>query len=225
MMCWRINLRRKLTAYIHGSLSLDSIKRIESHLMECESCRVSFFRIKEADHMAGRLSGVTARPINSWKAIESIIQKRSQSSTPEIGYFVKALTGVAAALFAVLAILIFSRVMADLPNQKRDLRFDPGAYHPISLSQFPKTVEPHVATEGYVSQISVNDEDGDLMFKLVDDLHRPNHFVVCEIISPYKLELPSPGSRIRVYGVSRYDGKAEHQWFEVHPVLNIVPIR
>jgi hypothetical protein len=24
-----------------------------------------------------------------------------------------------------------------------------------------------------------------------------------------------------VYGVSRYDGQADHNWYEVHPVLNI----
>jgi hypothetical protein len=75
--------------------------------------------------------------------------------------------------------------------------------------------------EGYVSEVSVNDEDGDLSFKLVDDLGQPGPFIVCEIIDPIKLAAPAVGSRVRVYGVSRYDGQADHNWYEVHPVLNI----
>jgi len=83
------------------------------------------------------------------------------------------------------------------------------------------TTKPHVVTEGYVSEVRINDEDGDLMFKLVDDLQRMDQFVVCEIIDPIRLEPPKVGSRVRVYGVSRYDNQENHNWYEVHPVLNI----
>ncbi|MEK6406526.1 MAG: hypothetical protein AABN34_06145 [Acidobacteriota bacterium] len=33
------------------------------------------------------------------------------------------------------------------------------------------------------------------------------------------------GSRVRVYGVSRYDSQDNHNWYEVHPVLNIELVR
>ncbi len=66
---------------------------------------------------------------------------------------------------------------------------------------------------------------GDLSFKLVDELGRPGPFIICEIIDPIKLAPPSVGSRVRVYGVSRYDGQADHNWYEVHPVLNIEVVR
>ncbi len=75
--------------------------------------------------------------------------------------------------------------------------------------------------EGYVSEIRYDEEDGDLVFKLVDDPHHAQPFIVCEIINPINLTPPAVGSRVRVYGVSRYDAKADHQWYELHPVLNI----
>ena len=76
-----------------------------------------------------------------------------------------------------------------------------------------------------VSKEGFNDEDGDLSFKLVDELGRPGPFIICEIIDPIKLAPPSVGSRVRVYGVSRYDGQMDHNWYEVHPVLNIEVVR
>jgi len=80
-------------------------------------------------------------------------------------------------------------------------------------------------TEGYVSEVRLSDEDGDLTFKLVDELGRPGPFIICEIIDPIKLAAPSVGSRVRVYGVSRYDGQAGRNWYEVHPVLNSEVLR
>ena len=104
-------------------------------------------------------------------------------------------------------------------------RFDRDAYRQVPLAQIPHTEEPHVSTIGYVSEVSVDEDEGDLTFKLVDNLQRPTHFVVCEIIPSIKMDTPPVGSRIRVYGVTRYDAKADHQWFEVHPVLDIEPVR
>jgi Putative zinc-finger len=220
-MCWRKDLQRKITPYVHGYLSPDSRKEIESHLTECDRCRIVLSRILVANRLAGHLPSVSA-PIDSWKAIESTIGKKSRSSTNALPFPMKTILGAAATVFTVF---LFFLLWTGFPDFQKQDSFDPAAFRPVSISQFPNTVEPHVATEGYVTQISVQDEEGDLKFKLVDNLHRPNHFVVCEIIAPFKMTAPSPGSRIRVYGVSRYDSKADHQWFEVHPVLNIEPVR
>ena len=84
-----------------------------------------------------------------------------------------------------------------------------------------RTTKPHVMAEGYVSEVRIDDEDGDLRFKLVDSLQQSGPFIICEIIDPIKLAPPTVGCRVRVYGVSRYDSQADHMWYEVHPVLNI----
>ena len=98
-------------------------------------------------------------------------------------------------------------------------------FHSVSISDIGSSTEPHVVAEGYVSDVRIDSEDGDLVFKLVDDVKRPGPFIVCEIISPIKVAAPPVGSHVRVYGVSRYDSKADHQWYEVHPVLDIEVVR
>ncbi len=60
---------------------------------------------------------------------------------------------------------------------------------------------------------------------LVDDLRQSGPFVVCEIIDSIKIQPPMVGSRVRVYGVSRFDNKEDHRWYEVHPVLNIEVVK
>jgi hypothetical protein len=83
---------------------------------------------------------------------------------------------------------------------------------------------PHVVTEGYVSEVRI-DPDGDMTFRLVEDIDHPDPFIVCEIIRPIRISPPMVGSRVRVYGVSRYDGQPDKQWYEVHPVLNIEAVK
>jgi hypothetical protein len=97
----------------------------------------------------------------------------------------------------------------------------PGEFKPVSISHMAQTVEPHVVTEGYVTEANVREEDGDRVFKLVENPNRSGPFVICEVIDSLNMPVPPVGSRVRVYGVSRYDGKSDHQWQEVHPVLNI----
>jgi hypothetical protein len=102
---------------------------------------------------------------------------------------------------------------------------DLSEFHTVSIADIERNHKPHVMAEGYVSEILFNDEDGDLTFKLVEDLRSPGPFIVCEIIDPIRLAPPKVGSRVRVYGVSRYDGQDNHNWYEVHPVLNIEEVR
>lgn len=98
--------------------------------------------------------------------------------------------------------------------------FDEKEYHEVSISNISSNTKPHVVAEGYVTEVRI-DKDGDLTFRLVEDLQQREPFIVCEIIEPIRLEAPSVGSRVRVYGVSRYDDQEDHRWHEVHPVLNI----
>jgi hypothetical protein len=98
---------------------------------------------------------------------------------------------------------------------------DLGEFHPVKISDIERASMPHVVAEGFVSEVRANDEDGDLCFRLVDDLGQSGPFLVCEIIDSIKMEPPMVGSRVRVYGVTRFDSKEDHRWYEVHPVLNI----
>src|SRR5262245_20708152 len=120
---------------------------------------------------------------------------------------VRALAGIAAALGFVVLFMVWSRGTVSLDRSPEP--FSAHLYHSVALSDIPNTAEPHVTTVGYVSEISVDAEEGDRKFRLVDNLQSPNHFIVCEIIPPMDMKMPEIGSRIRVYGVSRYDGKAE----------------
>jgi hypothetical protein len=221
MACLRSDLKQKLTAFAHNELPPDSRKEVELHLENCNECRSRLSGITDVDRILGSMSRLSAPP-DSLQKIEANVMKKARSS--HVSSFYKEIAVVAAALLAgFLLFAIWNRT--DLRNQKFESEFDPKEFQSVSLSQFPKSVEPHVATEGYVQKMTVKDEEGDVKFRLVDDLNRPNHFVVCEIIEPFTMEPPPDGSRVRVYGVSRYDAKAQHGWFEVHPVLNIEPIR
>jgi len=101
------------------------------------------------------------------------------------------------------------------------LGIHPDDFTKVSINQMASTDEPHVVTEGYVSEVRLEQDDGDTVFKIVQDLKQPGPFVICEVIDPLKMPTPPVGSRVRVYGVSRYDGKTNHEWHEVHPVLDI----
>jgi hypothetical protein len=217
MICWRVDLQKKMAQYVHGNLQSEAILAIEGHLAECESCRNRLARVQEGSRLAAELKRVQA-PQDSWIAIKKRIRTGIAFKRTEEGRWLRALVTLAA---GTLALFILFLVRDAFFTAKQ---FDREAFREVPLSRFDATAEPHVATEGYVSEVHVDEEDGDMMFKLVDNLHEPNHFVVCEIIPNMKLDLPLAGSRIRVYGVSRYDGQPDHQWYEVHPVLNIEPV-
>ena len=220
MKCMRFDFWRMLTAYLQGNLSGVSAQRLEDHLTNCDSCRKRLSKLKHADTAAKQLPREQA-PAHAWAAIQVSLHRAIVPDRPRIWMpRIQAIAGTAAGLIAALLVFAFWS-----GQELRASRFDREAYRQIPLSQISHTEEPHVSTIGYVSEVSVDEDEGDLTFKLVDNLQRPTHFVVCEIIPSFKMDTPPVGSRIRVYGVTRYDSKADHQWFEVHPVLNIEPVR
>lgn len=225
MSCLRMDLRKRMTAYLHGELPPEMINRLEDHLSECESCRTQLEQLRSAEAAMAHLKSQMA-PESAWNLIEAHISAAHKlpATTPERGrYMVRALAGVAAALGFVVLFMLWSEGPVTLDRGQEP--FSAQLYHSVALSDIPNNEEPHVTTVGYVSEVSVDAEEGDTKFRLVDNLQSPSHFIICEIIPPMDMKLPEIGSRIRVYGVSRYDGKAEHQWFELHPVMNIEPIR
>ena len=237
MKCWRIDLRRIFSLYLNGELETKAVKRVEDHLLDCGSCRTRLARLRNGHRLAQEMPRFTPKR-DPWTAIEAAIDARRpipmQSNrgatnwrklVPKPGLAL-AVIGVAALIAAVLVVASGRRAAGEeragsLIAEALDL----SEFQTVNIADIEQNQKPHVMAEGYVSEVRVNDEDGDLSFKLVDDLGRPGPFIICEIIDPIKLTVPSVGSRVRVYGVSRYDGQADHNWYEVHPVLNIEVVR
>jgi hypothetical protein len=222
MKCLRFDFHKKFPLFIQGRLDLESVRKIEDHLVQCEECRAELSNVMKADQLVRNLPRIAAAN-DSWEKLQPQLKRSVRilpAPTPRL-----AMLASAAAALAIVTFFAFFLRMPHFGTQKLQTKFDPSRYQQVALSKFSDAEEPHVTTVGYVSDIQVDEEEGDLMFKLVDDLHRPTHFVVCEIIAPIKLNVPAPGSRIRVYGVSRYDAQADHQWFEVHPVVSIESAR
>lgn len=234
MRCWRIDLRRGFAPYLNGELAPKAVKRIEDHLLDCGSCRTRLAHLRNGHRLARELPRFTP-PRDPWTGIEAAIDiDRSAASPAPLLADWRAMVLKPGFAFAIIgaAALIASVFVASIRPAGGERAgalvadaLDLSEFHAVNIADMGQNGKPHVVAEGYVSEVRINDEDGDLSFKLVDDLGSSGPFIICEIIDPIKLTAPSVGSRVRVYGVSRYDGQLDHNWYEVHPVLNIEVVR
>jgi hypothetical protein len=236
MSCWRFDLRRTFALYLNGELGPNKVRRVEEHLLDCGLCRTTLAYMRNGHRLAREMPRFSPRR-DPWPEIESSIANRETVPAPRgrgvsrwrelvlKPSFALALIGV---VTLVTAVLVVSSGRAAREVQAGTLianALDLSEFHTVQIGDIGQNGRAHVMTEGYVSEVRINDEDGDLSFKLVADPGRPGPFVICEIIDPIKLAPPRVGSRVRVYGVSRYDGQPDHNWYEVHPVLNIEVVR
>lgn len=218
MKCLRIDVSRKLLPYLHGVLSASQAKKIEKHLSRCSSCKTKANRLLEGDAFARMVPSVASKD-HGWSKLEAAISREEFPTSRVSRKFMRACAAI-----TVLSITAFfgwriGRLSANTPN------FESDEYRSVAIREMPSNTEPHVVTEGYISEVRFDHEDGDLLFKLVEDLEQPSPFVICEIIPPSNLDTPAVGKRVRVYGVSRYDAKEDHQWYEVHPVVAIEAVK
>lgn len=236
MKCWRIDLRRNFSLYLNGELETEAVKRVEDHLLDCGLCRTRLARLRNGHRLAQEMPRFTPQR-DPWTTIEAAIEARQP--IPALNArggaswrklvlkpgFALAMIGVAALVAALLVASSRRSPVGETTGPLIAEALDLSEFHTVSIADIEQNQKPHVMAEGYVSEVRVSEEDGDLRFKLVDHLGRPGPFIICEIIDPIKLAAPSVGSRVRVYGVSRYDGQADHNWYEVHPVLSIEVVR
>ena len=218
MNCYRFDLHRKYLSYLHGQLPSTASKKTEFHLSKCTDCRDRMERLQSTDALLRDLPRTT--PANDrWPGIQGAFRQsaRFQSYAP----LWKRVAVVAA--FGLISGLVGAVTYGKLVVHEGvlDANIRPGEFKPVSITRMADTTEPHVVTEGYVIESKVERDDGDTVFKLVDRLNSSGPFVICEVIDPLNLPIPPVGSRVRVYGVSRYDARSDHRWHEVHPVLNI----
>jgi hypothetical protein len=219
MKCRRIDIWRKLSAYENRTLSAPQARRLESHFLHCNDCKDRLARLRRGQAWAKSMPQVNA-PRDIWDFIELNLVSKSDAR----GLFTRPWVWAAASVLSLCLLFIFILWQQNqlTANSRRE---ENTRYRVVEIAEMPKNTDPHVVTEGFVSEVRVDAEDGDTLFRLVEHPTRREPFVVCEIISPYKLEPPPIGSRVRVFGVSRFDSKEEHRWFEVHPVLKIQTIQ
>ena len=144
-------------------------------------------------------------------------------TAPRVAQAIAVLGIVTLAIVAVIDRKILSGGGGDA--SMKPIALDFSRFHPLSIPEHRTNTVPHVATEGYVRDVHVDQEEKTLHFKLVQILREPEPFIVCEIISPGRVVVPSEGSFVRVYGVSRFDAKPGREWHEVNPVLNIAVLK
>lgn len=231
MKCWRFDIRRDLFKYVDEALPLQTCERIERHLVGCADCRDQVERLRDTQDLLAELPVQTPED-DRWIAIRRAVRS-SPSQPPHVpsraswaNPFRFAAAGTLAIGVACLGGYLFLtdgfRDRDGLFSQSGTFSADKSReFIPVPLSHVGKDPNPHIVTEGYVVDMKVDEDDGDVVFKLVDDKSDPNHFIVCEIIEPIAVSRPKPGSKVRVYGVSRFDDKPNHHWQELHPVLGI----
>lgn len=232
MRCLRFNLWKKFTPYVDGELEVKAVKRVEDHLLDCNDCRVRLARLRDGHRFAMHLPREAPQG-DGWQAIAAALDADDAPMpvTPRPRKAPVAWRGVLTSpLFAsvilgiALLVLGFSFFLnkqkaESLQALNAERPFDARSFRPVTISGIQNNTKTHVVAEGYVAEVHLDEEDGDLMFKLVEDISQPQPFIICEIISPMNLAPPTVGSRVKVYGVSRYDADEGRQWHEVHPVL------
>lgn len=89
-------------------------------------------------------------------------------------------------------------------------------WHKVAIEDMPKTTHTHVEVSGRVDYVKPQ-PDGDLHIRLCDRLN----CIVAECIPQIPCKRPHIGSNITVRGISRYDKESNHDWYEIHPVLEV----
>ncbi|HEX8169895.1 MAG TPA: zf-HC2 domain-containing protein [Thermoanaerobaculia bacterium] len=213
MSCWRFDVRRNLFRYADGAASPRVVDKVERHLLDCVHCRATVMRLRGARTLLRGLPQLDAPMLN----VRALRTRGLAAAKKPVHTWPKRLAadfGIASAFFLVFAVLWAHAASA------RASRRDWSSFRPIAIAELRDTSDPHVITEGIVAgMVGERDENGSARFKLADPNHR-DRFVVCEILDA-NMRVPKDGTRVRVYGVSRYDSRPEHRWFEIHPVLRI----
>lgn len=229
MKCWRTGLKRRLSLYVAGGLTGREVGRIEDHLLGCQACRARVAQLKGGHLMAQNLPRVAPQR-DVWDRIEAALDAEAESTVSGPASARRLRRQLAAAMAALFlaagagAFIAWSGGQSSNEPGEALAGLDSRNFHPVAIRDIAMNTEPHVVAEGYVSEVRL-ESDGDMVFKLVEQLHTPDPFIICEILDYRLISPPAVGERVRVYGVSRFDPKDGHQWYEVHPVLNIEVVK
>jgi anti-sigma factor RsiW len=237
MSCWHFRLQGKILPYLDGELAPPQVSRLERHLLDCQWCRERLLRLRAASQFARQLPRVAP-----WGDADSDFEaltaraagrrprariKRSWGVPIRLGALVtpRVVTALVALVVLQSALLIESN-RGVLFGQRTSVTvragaLDLGDFRALRVSDIRANTQPEVVTQGYVSDVHTDREEGTVAFKLAEDRQGAGPFVVCEIIAPINVAAPAKGSYVRVYGVTRYDGQSDRRWYEINPVLQI----
>jgi hypothetical protein len=241
MSCFRFGLRKKFVPYLEGELPPREAKRVEKHLLDCGRCRAIFGRLRAGHRSAQQLRHLSpdgAHPAPEFETmmadVGEIVPVRHKwvrawedwfyaLTTPRL---VQVLMVLVLALTAVLVVSNRRYLFGDRNSgldKSTALKFS--EFHPLSIPELQSNTRPHIAIEGYVRDVHIDQEEGTLHFTLAEIPQGLGPFVICEIMSPIGMPIPRDGNRVRVYGVARYDAQPGREWYEVNPVLNIAVLK
>jgi hypothetical protein len=228
-----LDIQRSLPLYLDGELGPERIEQVERHLMDCAWCRGRLAQLRDGQKFAKRMP-LPVLDRDPWEQVEKSIDEEPQPATlprtrrhDEWRHTITrpgpliALTGLA---FLLVLLVAVSTSRPDPSELRPDPHLNRDGFQNVAIADIGANTRPHVVTEGYVSEVRL-DKDGDLTFRLVENLAEAEPFIVCEIIPSLRLEPPMIGSRVRVYGVSRFDNQPGREWHEVHPVLGIEAVQ
>lgn len=239
MSCWRFDLRKRMLPYLEARLSESETARFERHLLDCESCRALLVRLRAGHQMAQRLASLEIE-VAETPDLESEIVRLQAASNGGTGGLCwrgwldrlatpRMVTALSAVVLLQLGLLVVSNRGVLLGERSRTStaagEIDLAEFRQLTIPELKSNTQPHVATDGYVEDVHTDEEEGTVAFKLVQNPQNGSSFVVCEIMSPIQMKPPAEGSRVRVYGVERYDAQQDRKWFEVNPVLSIAPLK
>lgn len=241
MNCWRFYLRRKFVPYLEGELPPPEAERLETHLRDCEKCRTMFVQLRAGHQLARQLRPIPPDSAHRPPEFETMMADADETTlrrsklarvlesgldtltTPRVALALAVLVVVLSALLAVSNRRILFGERNGVSAKLTALDFS--RFRSLSIPELQSNTLPHIATEGYVRDVRVDSEEKTLHFKLAEIPQGPGPFVVCEIIGPSGIAVPREGSRVRVYGVARYDAQTGRKWNEVNPVLNIAVLK
>jgi hypothetical protein len=236
--CRRIGLRRRLVPFIEGQLAPRTREKLERHLRRCPECRVEWARLQEGHRLAQRLSAFPPAHESSAPGYEALESRHGKGHRGG-GWFwqrwfdVLTMPRVVPVLAAIvvlqLALLLVSNRTALTQGRggaaAKPAALDISRFRTVSIADLSTNTLPHVATEGYVRDVRIDQEEKTLHFILAQNPEGPGPFVVCEIMGSWGFAVPQAGSRVRVYGVARYDAQAGRNWHELNPVLDIAVLK
>jgi hypothetical protein len=237
-MKWRcFFLRRRFVPYLEGEIPPRQARHLEKHLADCPECE-SLFQSVRAGHQAGQQFArlgpdLRQRPPEFeelWTRVGARLDPdvlRSETGRRILGplstrFPVQVLVILALALSVFL--VMSNRKISWRPAERAAMSADEGRFRkftPLRIAEFAPDIKSAVVTEGFVDGVYFDEEERTLHIKLVEIQEKPEPYVICEILNPARMSIPQEGSRVRVYGMARYDPQPGRGWNEVNPVTDI----
>jgi hypothetical protein len=213
--------RRRFVPYLDGEVRPGKAARLERHLGGCAPCSELFSSVK-AGHEAGRAFGRLAPvPPARFPAFEEIRGFDRRPRARLAAFAAPALVAAAAGLVVFFAVT--GRHQAGSGGSAiGPAEITPsGAFMRLAIRDFGADSRRQVVTEGYVQEVYYDEQERTLHIKLGESAGEAGPFVICEVRDAGRLTIPETGSRVRVYGRSRFDAQPGRGWHEVNPVMEI----